>query len=51
MFLSEISITRPIAAIVLSVLMLIFGIVSFSKLPVREVDILGLMLNLMKKRT
>lgn len=36
MFLSEISITRPIAAIVLSVLMLIFGIVSFSKLPVRE---------------
>jgi HAE1 family hydrophobic/amphiphilic exporter-1 len=36
MFLSEISITRPIAAIVLSILMLIFGIVSFSKLSVRE---------------
>lgn len=36
MILSEISIKRPISAIVLSSLLLIFGIISFLRLPVRE---------------
>ncbi len=36
MILSEISIRRPVSAIVLSVLMLLLGIISFLRLPVRE---------------
>ncbi|MEZ9705850.1 multidrug efflux RND transporter permease subunit [Vibrio breoganii] len=36
MLLSDISVKRPVAAIVLSLLLCVFGIVSFSKLAVRE---------------
>ncbi len=36
MIISEISIKRPVFAIVLSILLVIFGIISFSKLPIRE---------------
>ena len=36
MLLSDVSVKRPIAAIVLSLLLVVFGIVSFSKLAVRE---------------
>ncbi|KJY85482.1 multidrug transporter AcrB [Vibrio galatheae] len=36
MLLSDISVKRPIAALVLSLLLCVFGIVSFSKLAVRE---------------
>ncbi len=36
MWLSDVSVKRPVVAIVLSLLLLVFGIVSFSKLAVRE---------------
>ncbi|GAL37364.1 RND multidrug efflux transporter [Vibrio maritimus] len=36
MLLSDVSVKRPVAAIVLSLLLCVFGIVSFSKLAVRE---------------
>ena len=36
MWLSDISVKRPVVAIVLSLLLCVFGIVSFSKLAVRE---------------
>ncbi|QUJ68186.1 efflux RND transporter permease subunit [Photobacterium sp. GJ3] len=36
MWLSDVSVKRPVVAIVLSLLLLVFGFVSFSKLPVRE---------------
>ena len=36
MILSEISIRRPISALVFSTLLLIFGVISFLRLPVRE---------------
>lgn len=36
MILSEISIRRPMSAIVLSILLLIFGLISFFRLPLRE---------------
>lgn len=36
MLLSDISVKRPVAAVVLSLLLCVFGIVSFSKLAVRE---------------
>ncbi|CAM3006260.1 multidrug efflux RND transporter permease subunit [Vibrio rarus] len=36
MLLSDVSVKRPVAAIVLSLLLCVFGIVSFSKLSVRE---------------
>ncbi|EPE37372.1 efflux RND transporter permease subunit [Candidatus Photodesmus anomalopis] len=36
MWLSDVSIKRPVIAIVLSLLLVLFGIVSFLKLPVRE---------------
>ncbi|OIQ25990.1 multidrug efflux RND transporter permease subunit [uncultured Vibrio sp.] len=36
MLLSDISVKRPVAALVLSMLLCVFGIVSFSKLSVRE---------------
>ncbi|MGF1695025.1 multidrug efflux RND transporter permease subunit [Vibrio lamellibrachiae] len=36
MLLSDISVKRPVAALVLSMLLCVFGIVSFSKLAVRE---------------
>ncbi|WP_439147565.1 vibriobactin export RND transporter permease subunit VexH [Vibrio sp.] len=36
MLLSDVSIKRPVAAIVLSLLLVVFGIVSFNKLAVRE---------------
>ncbi len=36
MLISDVSVKRPIAAIVLSLLLVVFGIVSFSKLAVRE---------------
>ncbi|WP_026960660.1 efflux RND transporter permease subunit [Aliagarivorans taiwanensis] len=36
MLLSDISVKRPVVAIVLSLLLCVFGLVSFSQLPVRE---------------
>ncbi|MEL7293778.1 MAG: vibriobactin export RND transporter permease subunit VexH [Pseudomonadota bacterium] len=36
MLLSDVSVKRPVAAVVLSLLLCVFGIVSFSKLAVRE---------------
>lgn len=36
MWLSDVSVKRPVAAVVLSLLLCVFGIVSFSKLSVRE---------------
>ncbi|KXF79907.1 multidrug efflux RND transporter permease subunit [Enterovibrio coralii] len=36
MWLSDVSVKRPVVAIVLSLLLMVFGIVSFSKLAVRE---------------
>lgn len=36
MWLSDVSVKRPVVAIVLSLLLCVFGIVSFSKLSVRE---------------
>lgn len=36
MWLSDVSVKRPVAALVLSLLLCVFGIVSFSKLAVRE---------------
>ncbi|WP_394247409.1 vibriobactin export RND transporter permease subunit VexH [Vibrio profundi] len=36
MWLSDVSVKRPVAALVLSLLLVVFGIVSFSKLAVRE---------------
>jgi hydrophobe/amphiphile efflux-1 (HAE1) family protein len=36
MLLSDVSVKRPVAAIVLSLLLVVFGLVSFSKLAVRE---------------
>ncbi|OBT14023.1 multidrug transporter AcrB [Vibrio sp. UCD-FRSSP16_10] len=36
MLLSDVSVKRPVAAVVLSLLLCVFGIVSFSKLSVRE---------------
>jgi len=36
MVLSDISVKRPVVAIVLSLLLCVFGVVSFSKLAVRE---------------
>ncbi len=36
MLLSDVSVKRPISAIVLSLLLCVFGLVSFSKLSVRE---------------
>lgn len=36
MWLSDVSVKRPVVAIVLSLLLCVFGIVSFSKLAVRE---------------
>ena len=36
MFLSDISIRRPVLATVFSILMVVFGVISFERLPVRE---------------
>jgi len=36
MWLSDVSVKRPVAAVVLSMLLVVFGVVSFSKLAVRE---------------
>ena len=36
MVLSDISIQRPVLAIVVNALLVVFGIFAFSKLPVRE---------------
>ncbi|WP_070968578.1 vibriobactin export RND transporter permease subunit VexH [Vibrio sonorensis] len=36
MWLSDVAVKRPVAAVVLSLLLVVFGIVSFSKLAVRE---------------
>ncbi len=36
MFLSDISIRRPVLATVFSLLLIVFGVISFSRLPVRE---------------
>ena len=36
MFLSDLSIKRPVLAIVFSLLLVVFGIISFDRLPVRE---------------
>lgn len=36
MWLSDVSVKRPVAAVVLSLLLVVFGMVSFSKLAVRE---------------
>lgn len=36
MFLSDVSVKRPVVAIVLSILLCVFGLVSFTKLSVRE---------------
>lgn len=36
MFLSDISIKRPVLALVMNILLIVFGIVSFLKLPLRE---------------
>ncbi len=36
MWLSDVSVKRPVVAIVLSLLLCVFGVVSFSKLAIRE---------------
>ena len=36
MFLSDTSVTRPVFASVLSLLLIVFGVISFNKLPLRE---------------
>jgi len=36
MFLSDVSIRRPVLATVFSILLIVFGVISFSRLPVRE---------------
>ena len=36
MFLSDVSIRRPVMATVLSVILVVFGVISFGRLPVRE---------------
>ncbi|NCW71375.1 MAG: efflux RND transporter permease subunit, partial [Proteobacteria bacterium] len=36
MFLTDISIKRPVFATVLSIILVIFGLVVFNKIPVRE---------------
>ncbi|MBP7664685.1 MAG: efflux RND transporter permease subunit, partial [Shewanella sp.] len=36
MWLSDVSVKRPVVAIVLSLLLCVFGIVSFTKLSIRE---------------
>lgn len=36
MWLSDVSVKRPVVAVVLSLLLCVFGVVSFSKLAVRE---------------
>ncbi len=36
MFLSDISVTRPVVAMVLAMLLVVFGIVSFTQLPLRQ---------------
>lgn len=36
MWLSDVSVKRPVAALVLSMLLCVFGVVSFTKLAVRE---------------
>lgn len=36
MLLSDVSVKRPVAAVVLSLLLVVFGLVSFNKLAVRE---------------
>ena len=36
MFLSDISIRRPVLATVFSILLIVFGVISFGRLPVRE---------------
>lgn len=36
MLLSDVSVKRPVAALVLSMLLCVFGFVSFTKLAVRE---------------
>ena len=36
MFLSDISIRRPVLATVFSLLLVVFGVISFERLPVRE---------------
>jgi multidrug efflux pump len=36
MFLSDVSIRRPVLATVFSMLLIVFGIISFERLPVRE---------------
>ncbi len=36
MFLSDISIRRPVLATVFSILLIVFGVISFNRLPVRE---------------
>ena len=36
MFLSDVSIRRPVLATVFSLLIVVFGIISFERLPVRE---------------
>lgn len=36
MFLSDISVTRPVFASVVSLLLLVFGVISFDRLPLRE---------------
>ena len=36
MFLSDFSVKRPVFASVLSLLLIVFGIISFTKLPLRE---------------
>ena len=36
MFLSDVSIRRPVLATVFSLLLVVFGIISFERLPVRE---------------
>ncbi|KEY91714.1 membrane protein [Candidatus Photodesmus blepharus] len=47
MWLSDVSVKRPVAAIVLSLLLCVFGIVSFSKLSIREMpDIKNLVVSI-----
>ena len=36
MILSDVSVKRPVFASVLSILLVVFGLVSFSRLPLRE---------------
>ena len=39
MLLSDVSVKRPVFATVVNVLLIIFGIVAFTMLPLREFDI------------